>query len=149
MVRRPTRDDTPPSQPPPQPQPEPQPAAANHPILVVPDASGYRVGAGAGPPARRWLRDGPSAGEERWRSWCERVFAGYYDEQREHAVRIRRRMWGRLGVLLQHHPWLQEFRSENFTPCWSVRIVKKWIALAKAKAKGKAKAKPKAKSLPQ
>ena len=98
---------------------------------------------------RRWVRGGPSFLEDRWRSWCERVFASYYDEQREHAIRIRRRMWHRLGVLLQHHPWLQEFRHEHFTPVWSVRVVKKWIALAKAKAKGKAKAKPKAESLPQ
>ena len=83
----------------------------------------------------------------RWFTLADLLFNAYYNEQKEHAVRLRRRMWGRLGNLLRHHPWCQAFRVGNFVPRWSVRIVKKWIAINQQIAKAKAKPKAKAKSV--
>ena len=91
MVRRATRDDSPP--------------ATSQPRLTTRSTAG------------------------RWFDFASQVFALYYEEQKEHAVRIRRKMWHRLGMLLQRHSWCKQYRLEYFAPVWCVRIVKKWVRL--------------------
>ncbi len=131
---RPSRDDTPPrassgSGYPPQ-QQEPEGRIASTGELV------------------RSMPSGLSAASRTWRRWVETYFAKYYDEWFTHSIEIRRRMWGRLGNLLQRHPWCIQYREAFFEPVIVPTLVRRWTRInasrPKPKAKTKAKAKPKA-----
>ena len=61
-----------------------------------------------------------------WWSFADGVYFRWSMEQLEFAVRIRRRMWNRLGKVLAKHRWAQQFRGKYFRPVWERKTVKRW-----------------------
>ena len=71
-----------------------------------------------------------SPAAEHWRRFVLSYVVGVQKEAQEFQVKRARKMWGRLGQVLQKNRWAIIYRLTNFVPVFVVSLVKRWARIS-------------------